>query len=108
MTTPASRPDPARVRPTIIVDPAMRFGRPHIKGVSTQAIAGLVISGDGVDAAMDDFGLSRHEVLLACWHEGLQGEYQREWGEWANAVHGPLGGWEPLDVDALPDPPEPA
>ncbi len=92
--------------PVITVDPAVRFGRPHIKGVSTVAVAGMVYAGESLATVADEYDLSRHEVLLACWHEGLQGVYRAEWGDWAARVHGPLGGWSLLDVDALPDPPE--
>ncbi|MFD0968095.1 DUF433 domain-containing protein [Plantactinospora endophytica] len=92
-------------RPVVVIDPALAFGRPQIKGVTTGALAGRVMGGDSVNDVVEDFGLTRREVLLACWHEGIQGEFQRQWGGWAAEVHAALGGWEPLDVDALPDPP---
>jgi uncharacterized protein (DUF433 family) len=94
-------------RPVIQIDPAMRFGRPHIKGVSTNAIAERVIAGESVDEVGDDYGLSRHEVLLACWWEGTGGEYRKEWKAWAEEVWPALGGWnKPFDADTLPDPPD--
>lgn len=92
-------------RPVIVIDPARRFGRPSIKGISTEAVAGMVMGGESINVTADEYGLTRHEVILACWHEGLQGVYRREWNVWANEVHRPLGGWEPLDVDAISDPP---
>lgn len=66
----------------------------------------MVMAGEGVATTADEFGLTRHEVLLACWHEAIQGMYRRHWGGWAKEVHRPLGGWAPLDVDALPEPPD--
>lgn len=94
-------------RSVVTTDPAVRFGRPQIGGVSTEAIAGMVMAGEGVDTVADEYTLSRHQVLLACWHEGTWGCYRREWGVWAEKVAYPqLAGWQPLDVDAMPEPPD--
>jgi uncharacterized protein (DUF433 family) len=92
--------------PTIQISPAVKFGRPHIKGVSCEAIAGLVMAGESLNRVADDYDLSRHEVLLACWHEGIHGGYQDEWGVWAEAVQLKLGGWETFDAEAEAGPPD--
>lgn len=97
---------PPTDRPIIAIDASVNFGRPQIRGISTEAIAGMVMAGEGVVTTADEYGLTRHEVVLACWWEGFQGRYRRQWKTWADRVHPPLGGWEPLDVDALPEPPD--
>ncbi|MEV5819385.1 hypothetical protein AB0L22_09430 [Micromonospora haikouensis] len=96
----------------IVVDPALRFGRPSVGGVSTVDVAGMVMGGTGVAETAAEYGLTRHQVLLACWHEGLQGVYQREWKAWAEQVHPTLAGWtrlagrdKPANVNGTPDPP---
>jgi len=92
-------------RPHVRVDPAQRFGWPNIKGISTAAIAGMVMAGEDVTAVADDYSISRHEVLLACWHEGIHGVYRTEWGRWAERIQPRLGGWEPFDPDTEAGPP---
>ncbi|MEV2239602.1 DUF433 domain-containing protein [Micromonospora sp. NPDC049891] len=95
-----------RDRPTITIDPAVRFGHPHVRGIPTDSVAGMVWAGEGVATVADEYDMTRHEVLLCCWWEGSQGAYRRRWRVWAESVHPALGGWvKPLDVDALPDPP---
>ena len=97
--------------PVIQIDPRIRFGRPHIGGVSTEAIADVVMAGEDVATVVDEYGLERHggrhAVLLACWWEGSEhGVCRRQWRAWADEVAPWLGGPRTaLDVDALPDPP---
>lgn len=92
--------------PVVVADPRYRFGRPSVGGISTDAVAGMVMSGESVADTADEYGLTRHQVLLACWHEGLQGKFQREWGAWATEAHQMLGGWiKPFDLAAISDPP---
>jgi hypothetical protein len=88
----------------------MRFGRPAIGGVSTEHIAGMVMAEGDVATVVEEYDLERHggrhAVLLACWWEGSEGVYRRQWKTWAAEVAPWLGGHrKPLDVDALPDPP---
>lgn len=95
--------------PVIRIDPRMSWGRPHIGGVSTEAIADLVMAAEDVATIVDNFDLERHggrhAVLLACWWEA-KGRFRRQWKTWADEVFPWLGGHRtPLDVDALPDPP---
>jgi uncharacterized protein (DUF433 family) len=65
----------------------MRFGRPHIRGISTDAIAGMVVAGESFETVADEYGLSRREVILACWYEGDQGSYRKRWRQWADQVY---------------------
>lgn len=94
------------VRPIILIDPAVRFGHPHIGGISTEAIAGMVMAGEPVHVTQDEYNLTRHQVLLACWWEGSGGTYQQQWKAWADRAHPMLGGWrQPFNLDEIPDPP---
>lgn len=97
----------SRVRPVITVDPAVRFGQPHIRGVRTEDIVGMLATGDSAETVCDEYDITRHELLLACWYEGIYGE-RPEWRHWAETVAGPeLAGWvKPLNVDAMPLPTE--
>lgn len=70
--------------PVITVRPGYRFGRPAIRGVSTVAVAGAVWAGESIETVADEYSLTEVEVLWACWHEGVQGEYQRQWRSWAD------------------------
>ncbi|MEU7617700.1 DUF433 domain-containing protein [Micromonospora rifamycinica] len=99
-------------RPAITIDPAVRFGLPSVGGVTTEDVAGMVWAGEPVDAVADEYHLTRHQVLLACWWEGTSGGRRRQWREWADAAHPTLAGWaglagrtEPASIDTLPDPP---
>lgn len=92
-------------RPVITIDPAMAWGAPAIKGVSTEAIAGAVRAGEDFATVADEYDLTRHDVILACWYEGAAGAYRREWRSWTHAVGRALAGWVPLDVDTVEEPP---
>lgn len=93
-------------RPAVEISPSMRFGRPHIKGISTEAITGMLMAGESPETVCYEYSLTRHELLVACWFEGTHGECRKKWGKWASEVAYPqLAGWEPLDVDAMPMPP---
>lgn len=92
-------------RPVIEISPAVRFGRPAIRGISTEAIAGMVAAGEDPDVVCSEYGITRHELLLACWWEGSDGVYRKKWRRWAEEVAYPaLAGWKPFDVDAMPLP----
>lgn len=70
----------------------------------------MLWAGDAIDVVCDEYGLTRHQVLVACWYEGSQGQprYRRRWKRWADDAHSMLGGWtKPFDVNAIPDPPVP-
>ena len=92
-------------RPVITIDPGMCFGAPQIHGITTEAVAGMVRAGEDFATVAEDYGLSRHEVVLACWYEGTAGLYRLEWRSWTHRVFRQLGGWEESDVDAIEEPP---
>jgi uncharacterized protein (DUF433 family) len=85
-------------RPFVRVDPAVAFGQPHIKGVSTEAIAGMWWAGESAETVCDDYHLSRHEFLVALWFEGTHGGFRLQWGGWAEGAYRQLAGWEPLNL----------
>lgn len=76
-------PPPAG-RPMVSVDPRMRFGEPHIGGVSVEAIAGAVWAGEPVHRVAEDFNRTPAEVLIACWFKARHGgiTWKRRWGGW--------------------------
>lgn len=98
-------------RPHIVIDPAQRFGQPNVGGVSVDAVVGMVWA-EGADAAADEYGLRREDVLVACWYAGQYGlpgrnfTATRTWrerlGGWAESVTHTL--WR-CQYDAVPDPP---
>lgn len=77
-------------QPHVRVEPGIRFGYPHIRGVPTDAIAGMVWAGEDLAAVADEFNLTRGEVLVACWFEGTHGRpnsgFRKAWRDWAFAA----------------------
>jgi uncharacterized protein (DUF433 family) len=67
--------EPAAWRPTddkaspVRINPLMRFGRPAVDGISTEAIAGELDGGASLEEAADDFGLSLDAVRWAQSYE---------------------------------------
>jgi uncharacterized protein (DUF433 family) len=70
----------------------MRFGGPHLRGISTDAIAGLYLAERDEAAVCADYDLTRHELLVVLWYEGTHGckEHRRALGAWSEAVYGQL------------------
>lgn len=83
MTTPSPELRPAR--PHVAIDPAMQFGRPHVRDVAVEAITGLFAAGETVTVVRGEYGLTREDFLVACWYAGLYGtRSERKWlGAWA-------------------------
>jgi uncharacterized protein (DUF433 family) len=92
-------------RPVITIDPAVRSGQPQIKRITVDDAAGMVMAGESLATIADEYDLSLHEVVLLCWCAGTHGRYRREWRTWADRLTPALGGWEPLDVEAIEEPP---
>lgn len=92
-------------RPHARIEPAVRFGAAHIRGISCEAIAGLT-SVEGVEQAMQDYSLRREDVLVACWHQGRYGGRRwRFWHQWAETAGDEM--WSSAaDFSAIPDPPD--
>jgi hypothetical protein len=80
--------------PQVTVSPAHRLGRPAMCGISTATIAGAYWCAEDVEG---EYGLSRHELLVALWFEATYGGYRRQWTGWAKQV-GPVL-WNTLDLD---------
>ncbi len=78
---------------------------PLIGGYQTDMIAEAVLS-----AAFDpvsNLGLTRHELLIACWYQAVHGidpKFRKHWGSWARYVGIDLCRGE-LGIDDLPMPP---
>lgn len=87
-------------RPHIRTEPGMRFGGPHLRGIGTDAIADLIVAGEGPDAVCDNYGISRHELAVVLWFEGEHGSkrHRKALGVWADGVYGRLAQG---DVDGL-------
>lgn len=95
-------------QPHVRVQPGVRFGYPHIRGIPTDAIAGMVWAGEDLAVVGDEYGLTRGEVLVACWFEGTHGRprsgFRRAWRGWAFDVGKQM--WRPIvDYTAVPGPP---
>ncbi|MBM4441536.1 MAG: DUF433 domain-containing protein [Candidatus Rokubacteria bacterium] len=56
-----------RIAPRIVVDPAVRFGKPVIEGtrVPVELVLGHLAADMSIDAVMDEYGLTRADVLAA-------------------------------------------
>lgn len=55
------------IAPRIVVDKAVRFGKPVIKGtrVDVQTVIGNLAAGMSVEEVMAEYGLAREDVLAA-------------------------------------------
>lgn len=102
----ARKPTPTPDRPHVRCEPGVRFGQPHVKGISVDRIVEMVVVGEW-NSLRDDYGLSRGDVLVACWWWADRGRSRdraaRAWKFWATANFDAMAGgrW-----DAVPDPPE--
>lgn len=104
--------------PFVAIDPAMRSGQPTINGtrLPVDAVAGMVWA-EGVDVAVEEYDLTRADVLVACWYAGSYGLpgrrkalfpvrlWVKRWGAWADSVHQALWSVTTVDYEAIPDPP---
>jgi uncharacterized protein (DUF433 family) len=55
------------IAPHILVDPAIRFGRPVLEGtrVPVEVVVGQVAAGRSLEHIADDYDLTREQVLAA-------------------------------------------
>lgn len=94
-------------RPVITVDPRQRFGQPCVGLTPTHIAASSVRGGMTFTEVAEDLDLTVHQVVLACWFEAQPGQqYHEVWRDWAVAVTPALSRPGPLDVDAVPEPPQ--
>lgn len=116
-------------RPSVSIDPAVLSGTPCLFGkrLPVYLVADMAW-GDGVWAAMSTWGLTRPQVLVACWFAGTYGvldlweapeednvlsprKYrhdlvERDWlGRWRTWAQESAGALWSSDYDAVADPP---
>lgn len=105
--------------PILTIDPRRQFGRVCIGGtrVPADVVAQCVAAGDSVDATADNYGVTRDQVLLACWWYAEEVSARSKLGKsikdawigdhgddsWANRALWVLGGH---GSGPLEDPPE--
>lgn len=65
----------------------------------------MLLAGEDLEVVADEYGLTRGDVLVACWYLGLYGtrRHRRLWKAWATAAHEQM--WHAVDYDRIPDPP---
>ncbi len=65
-------------------------------GISTETIADAYWAGDDVE---DEYGLTRHELLVALWFEATQGQprHRRRWKAWGEQAYRAL--WDTRELD---------
>jgi hypothetical protein len=75
-----------------------------MNGISTEMIGDLYWAGEDVE---DEYGLSRHELLVALWFEATLGQprFRRRWREWGEMASEALWRSGP-DIDRVPLPPD--
>jgi uncharacterized protein (DUF433 family) len=94
-------------RPHVVVDPAQAWGQSNVKGVGVDHIAGMLLAGEDMATVADEFGLTRADVLVACWYLGMFGSrrWRRLWRDWAERAGKAMWDVRTVDYDAIPDPP---
>lgn len=97
-------------RPHVRIDPAQAFGQPAVKGVGVEHIAGMYLAGESIATVADEYGLTRADVLVACWYQGRYGSprWRRLWREWAETAGAAMWNTRTVDYDQIPDPPVPS
>jgi uncharacterized protein (DUF433 family) len=80
--------------PVVTVDPQVRFGRPHVKGISVGAVVEHLLAGEDPAAVADDYNLDRGDLLVACWFAARHGpSHQRQaWAGWLDRHERALAG----------------
>lgn len=74
-----------RIAPRVIVDPAVRFGKPGIEGtrVPVALVLGKLAAGMTVETVMEDYGLTREDVLAPSPDRRRHGSVSRGVPSWA-------------------------
>lgn len=98
-------------RPAVILDPAQNGGDPALyhSRVKVDVVLQLLDAGENWEAVAEDHGLTRADLLVACWFDARcgTGPHPRDqWLDW-------LEDWEPSlwqaktpeDYEAIPFPP---
>ena len=104
----AAQREQEHARPYVSVHPGVRFGRPCVRNtrLDVETVAACIWSGWTPEEVADEFGVTRADVMVACWYVGTYGipgpdDWRARWGEWATSVHEEL--WHGrYDVPAPP------
>ncbi|MEO3856185.1 DUF433 domain-containing protein [Acrocarpospora sp. B8E8] len=96
------------MRPYIVIDPAQNFGQPAIARTRVQIahIIDWLESGDLVHVVQDEYGLTRADLLVACWFEARYGtgaHPRDEWLDWLEDHEPAL--WSAKGYEEIPFPP---
>lgn len=104
----------------LTIRPGVASGAPCIgrTGTAAWAIAGCLWAGDSVDDIADEYGVTREEILVACWFLATYGVeaawwnrderrragagWTKRWGPWASEH---VAAFWHHNFDAIPDPP---
>lgn len=106
---------PVSVRPVLTIDPGVQGGAVCVDGtrIPASTVGSIVWQGDPVCDVAQDYGITRADVLLACWWWADQEQYQRtkfgrsvrkRWGAWIETAHAHFA--HSLHIDKLDDPPQ--
>lgn len=108
------------MRGQLTITPGVASGSPCIgsTGTAAWAVTGCIWAGDSVDSIAEDYGVSREDVLVACWFVATYGVdsawwtgttfrrtgavWRKRWGQWA--AENSVNFWR-HQYDAIPDPP---
>lgn len=97
------------MRPVITIDPAVRFGYPQIRGIPTDAIAGMLWAGEDAETVCHEYDITRRELVMACWFEAewrLVGAgpaaWRKAWRQWAKDVFRPLASGTAAELIPMP------
>ncbi len=102
---PYGKPKAQARRVAVVADPGVNHGYPSIRGVPVMNITGRILGGEDPMQVGVDYGLSRAEMLTACWHTarfGLRAD-RRHWADWLNGVEEAM--WSGRGYEAMPFPP---
>lgn len=95
---------------SISIDPTRKYGDPRIGGTQILAVnpAGLYLAGETAETAQYEYGITRAQLLVACWYLGIRGGTQwRQWRAWAEQVWSALSQAETAkDYAQIPLPPQ--
>ena len=96
--------------PTLSIDPQRCWGALVVTGrrVPQDAVAGVVMAGDGVDATAEDYDLHRLDVILCVAQRIVpQGCIAKKAKDWTLLEQWAVDAWASLGagVQDIPDPP---
>jgi uncharacterized protein (DUF433 family) len=106
---PSRRGEAMTDRPHIIVDPAQNFGDPALgrSRVKVENLLERLDADDSWEDVADDHGLTRGDILVACWFEARYGSGPHprdEWLDWLEAWEPNLWKASSVDYDEIPLP----